>query len=247
MRILPCSTLIDHLGYLRLVASTKPLINNQTLAKRHRMINDTRIKSSSGRLWGILQRREFHGGNEIIADSYAVVESLPPEIEKQYLRPLSKSHNPMHARIALILINDAKEQNAEVIAAGILSSQQNQTIQQLNIAPAIKELAILSHLSPPILLSMYPPTTPTLPQNSAVTSSLHSTQQIQHARLIRACLALDEGRHLHLLPKDLSPRATIAFLEMANHYLLLAQNTSPRIHTLLEALISKLRLTSENE
>lgn len=133
--------------------------------------------------------------------------------EIDFQREEGVSYNPRPARVALILINNAKVTDNKIIATSFLANIEAAVLKNLvseNIPSEYFQNALLAK-------------NPFLLQN-----------ENKEIKLISLALRLDRVRHHHLSKELNSKEKWQEFLEENQKYIELAGNISPEIHLLLQ-------------
>lgn len=142
-------------------------------------------------------------------------------LEIDFEREPGVPYNPRPARIALILINDAKTKDLAALTAGVLATAHADLSLLREKLPEVPstalELAILSLAEPELLIEQIAP----------------------HAGIVACALHLDRARHRHLVRDPEKLLLWRSFIEMTERYIALADRVSPELSVLLGAWMKR--------
>lgn len=174
------------------------------------------IRIHSPHLSVVLERRS--NSWHVLSESFRVAMEQGGRLEPDFEREAEASFNPRPARIALILLNDARVEDEQVLAAAVLA------------AAAMNDPGLACASALPQEVSMLARAALQSPSGLLVGGNTS-------ASLIACAVHLDRARHRHL-SKD-SPAEWHAFLTQTAEYVQLAESCSPPLHILLAAWLER--------
>jgi len=180
------------------------------------------ISKYSPHLAGVLKRA---GMTQLMGldEAFAFALEHGAWMELDFEREEGVPYNPRPARVALILINDAKTKDLSALTAGVLATAHpdlNLLREKLSVLPsAVTELAILALSEPELLIE----------------------QRAPHAGIVACALHLDRARHRHLVRDPEKLLQWKSFVETTERYQALADKVSPELGLLLAAWLRRAR------
>ena len=181
------------------------------------------IREKSPHLASVLTR-EFQESAELVnlelCFNFAINQGALAEID--FVRDEEASYNPRPARVALILLNNAKIRNLAYLASGILASvsKLNELKPENQIPSAVWETAVEAQQDSENFLRCWSP-------------------KLRPAATIMLSHSLDRARHVHLA--DWSIDAKKIFIEETEKQLQLAKLASPELEILLMHWLERYR------
>lgn len=173
------------------------------------------IKKLSPNLHGSLKRFVNVDEAELLDYCFetAILHQGLEEID--FIREEGVSYNPRPARVALILINDAKIQDLQLISNSFLANIEKNKLENLkNEKSKIPEEFF---------------------QNALLAKSPFFAENLRkEIKIISLALQLDRARHRHLSPRLNNKENWQEFLEENLKYIKLAKDLSPELYLLLE-------------